>query len=78
MLTLYTKHSCAFSAMVIHRLEELGLSFEEKHITDPAVADELYTRSGSHATPYLVDSDTGKELYASEPIVAYLNEWYST
>lgn len=76
MLTLYVKSGCAFAAMVIHRLEELELPFEEKNIADEGVQEELIARGGDSHTPYLVDTDAGVEMYESENIIAHLDSHY--
>lgn len=78
MIILYTKPSCAFTAMVIHCLDELAVPFEERSISEPGIAEELMLRSNNRWTPYLVDTETKKEFYGSEPIVAYLQETYGT
>ena len=76
MLTLYVKVGCPFCHKVLATAEELGISFEQKNITDPGVAEELIKRGGKRQMPYLVDSDRGVEMYESEDIMAYLREHY--
>ena len=41
MLTLYVRTGCPYCAAVIHKLEELGLSWEEKNVADPKIAEEM-------------------------------------
>jgi len=90
MLTLYVKTGCPYCAMVIKKLEELGISYEEKNISDPKIAAELIERGGKrqvpfmedddpcatagHHTPCLVDNDI--EMYESANIVDYLDKNY--
>ena len=38
--------------------------------------DEVKSRGGKHQFPYLVDPNTGKEMYESDEIVRYLYETY--
>ncbi len=74
MLTLYVKTGCPYCAMVIHKLEELGLPYEEKNIADDAVAAELVGRGGKRQVPYLVDSEGSVEMYESADICDYLDK----
>jgi glutaredoxin len=76
MLTLYVKTGCAYCAMVIHKLDELGLDFEEKNVADPGISEELIGRGGKRQMPYLVDSDAGVEMYESEDICDHLEQRY--
>ena len=78
MLTLYTKSSCAYSAMVIHALEELDLKYEEKDIAEEKNVEELISKGGDKQTPCLVDESTMTVVYESSDIVSYLMEHYST
>lgn len=76
MLTLYVKDGCGFSAQVRKKMQELGLSCTEKNTKDPGVLDDLVARGGQTKTPYLVDSETGIEMYESDLINAYLEAHY--
>ncbi len=76
MLTLYVKTGCPYCAMVLHKLEELGMEFEEKNIKDPTIADELIARGGKRQVPYLIDRQKQKEMYESADIVDYLESEY--
>ncbi|MFZ3044184.1 MAG: glutathione S-transferase N-terminal domain-containing protein [Minisyncoccia bacterium] len=77
MLTLYRKTGCPFCLKVLDTAKELGITLEEKFISDDAVAAELVARGGKRQVPYLVDSDRGIEMYESADISAYLREHYS-
>lgn len=74
MLTLYVKTGCPFCAKALAALDELKLAAEQKNIADDAVAAELTLRGGKRQVPYLVDSETGTEMYESDDIVAYLRK----
>lgn len=78
MLTLYVKTGCPYCAMVIHKLDELGLDFEEKNVGDPGIAEELIARGGKRQMPYLVDTDAGVEMYESTDICDHLEQRYGT
>lgn len=78
MLTLYVKTGCAFCAMVLHKLDELELSFEEKNIADNSVAEELITRGGKRQVPYLIDTDAEVEMYESADIVKHFDDTHPT
>jgi len=91
MLTLYVKNGCPYCAAVIARLHDLGLSFEEKNISDPKVAKELVARGGKRQVPFVADEDPCKtaghhtpclvdedvEMYESAHIIKYLDENYA-
>ena len=74
MLTLYVKTGCPFCAMVLHKLDELAVPFEEKNIADDGVIDELIARGGKQQVPYLVDAECNVEMYESADIVGYLDK----
>lgn len=76
MLTLYVKTGCAYCAMVLHELAELNIPFEEKNVSDEAVAAELIEIGGDRQTPCLIDSDKGIAMYESSDIVEYLAKTY--
>lgn len=77
MLTLYIKTGCPFCAMVIHKLDELELEYEEKNIADDTIASELIERGGKRQVPYLIDSDANVEMYESADIVHHLDTRYA-
>lgn len=77
MLTLYRRTNCPYCLKVLEVAKELGVSFEEKFIDDPAVAAELVLRGGKRQVPYLVDSERGAEMYESDDIIEYLRAHYS-
>lgn len=77
MLTLYVKTGCPFCAKVLAAGEELGVTFNEKNIADPEVAEELIRLGGKRQTPYLVDEESGTRMYESDDIVAYLHRSFS-
>ncbi len=74
MLTLYVKTGCPYCAKVLAAGEELGFEFNLKNVADEAIALELVTRGGKKQMPYLVDGDTGTEMYESDAIISYLRE----
>lgn len=77
MLTLYVKTGCAFCAMVLHKLDELELQYEEKNIAEASIAEELIARGGKRQVPYLIDPDASVEMYESADIVAFLDAHYA-
>lgn len=74
MLTLYVKTGCPYCIKVLQAGEDLGVTFELKNVSDEAVAAELIERGGKRQMPYLVDSDTGIEMYESDDIIEYLTD----
>jgi len=76
MLILYTLTGCAYCRVVLNKMEELELEFEERNVSDPAFSAELVARGGKRQMPYLVDTGTGVEMYESEDIADYLEKTY--
>lgn len=74
MLILYIKTGCAYCARVLAAGVDLNLEFSLKNVADEAIAKELISRGGKKQMPYLVDTDTGIEMYESEDIISYLRE----
>ena len=74
MLTLYVKTGCPYCHKVLEKGKELGIEFDEKNISDAAVADELIKRGGKRQVPYLVDPDGPVEMYESDAIIEYLQK----
>ncbi len=72
MQALYVKTGCPFCAKVLVNAAALGITFEEKNIADPAVAEELIRRGGKRQVPYLVDGEV--EMYESDAIIDYLQK----
>ena len=73
---LYVKSGCPYCAAVIHKMEDLGLEWDERNVGDTGVYDELQKRGGKRQEPYLVDLNTGIEMYESDQIVDYLDKNY--
>ncbi|MDB5265887.1 MAG: hypothetical protein JWM39_600 [Parcubacteria group bacterium] len=76
MLTLYVKTGCPYCAKVLAAGEELGIEFDLKNSSDPAMVEELIARGGKRQFPYLVDSDNNTEMYESDDIVEYLHKHF--
>ena len=61
--------------MKVHEAaEELDITFDLKSVFDEGISEELIARGGKVQSPYLVDTDTGTEMYESEDIIAYLHK----
>ncbi len=74
MLTLYVKTGCPYCAKVLAVADELKIELNLKNVADEAIATELITRGGKLQMPYLVDGETGTEMYESGDIIEYLKE----
>lgn len=58
--------------------ERMGIELELKDISESeAFEAELMEKSGSHETPYLVDSDKGESLDESQDIIDHFKEHYA-
>jgi glutathione S-transferase len=51
----------------------MGIEFDMKNIATPGIEEELEARGGKMQVPYLIDSETGKEMYESDAIITYLH-----
>lgn len=76
MLTLYVRTGCPYCAAVIHKMEDLGLTWEEKNVADEGVYEELQKRGDKRREPYLVDTEHNVEMYQSADIVNYLERTF--
>jgi len=54
----------------------MSLDVELKDISDAEIQAELVARGGKSQVPYLVDTDTGIEIYESDDIVNHLQSCY--
>jgi glutathione S-transferase len=74
MITLFVKTGCPFCARVLAEVETLHLRPTIKNVADPAVVEELIRIGGHARTPFMIDDETGVQLYGSAEIVQYLHE----
>lgn len=56
---------------------ELGVSLDERNISNPDIAAELVARGGKSQVPYLVDAEKGIEMYESDDIIAHLHATFT-
>jgi glutathione S-transferase len=77
-ITIYDFESCPFCRKVREALTELDLG--AKILPSPKQGkryrQELIERAGKPQFPYLIDPNTGREMYESDDIVAYLYAEY--
>jgi len=78
-LTLYNMEGSPYCRKVREVLSELDLEHVVRNVPkgSPKRA-ELVARGGKMQVPYLVDPNTGKELYESDEIVDYLETLYGS
>jgi glutathione S-transferase len=76
-LTLYNMEGSPYCRKVRETLSELDLEYVVRNVPkgSPKRA-ELKERGGKVQVPYVVDPNSGSEMYESEDIVAYLNARY--
>lgn len=74
-MELYIRDDCGFCAKVIHAAEMLDVPLTLRDVDDSKIADELTLRGGMLQVPYLVDSKNGIEMYESDDIIAYLEQY---
>jgi glutathione S-transferase len=77
-LVVYEFEACPFCRKVREALTQLDLEAEIRPCPKGGrrFRDELARRGGKLQFPYLADPNTGKELYESDDIVAYLYQQY--
>lgn len=61
-ITIYSTATCGFCKMLKSYLQDKGIEYSEKHADqDPAIAQELYDKSGQLGVPFTVIEKNGKE-----------------
>lgn len=77
-LVLYEFEACPFCRKVREALSVLDLSCHVRPCPKQGTRfrDEVARRGGKMQFPYLVDPNTGKEMYESDDIIAYLFATY--
>lgn len=77
-LTLFNMEGSPYCRKVREALSELDLEFVVRNVPkgSPKRA-ELVRRGGKMQVPYLIDPNTGLEMYESDEIVAYLETEYA-
>src|SRR5262245_5773326 len=76
-LLLYNMEGSPYCRKVRERLSELDLEYLVRNVPKgSAKRAELERRGGKVQVPYLVDPNSGRELYESDDIVAYLEARY--
>jgi glutathione S-transferase len=78
MLEIYDFEACPFCRKAREALSILDLDAQiwPSPKGGPRYREELIRRGGKAQFPYLVDPNTGKEMYESDEIVAYLFQLY--
>jgi glutathione S-transferase len=77
-LTLYNMEGSPYCRKVREALSERDLPHVVKSLPKGSPArEELVRRGGKMQVPYLVDANTGREMYESDDIVAYLETEYA-
>ena len=77
-LTLYNMEGSPYCRKVREALSELDLAYVVRNVPKGSPKrNELQRRGGKVQVPYLVDPNTGDELYESDDIIAYLRAKYA-
>ncbi len=77
LLELYDFEGCPYCRKVREVLSELDLDYLEHPVAHGSPRrQELLRLGGKVQAPYLVDPNTGTQLYESDDIIDYLNETY--
>jgi glutathione S-transferase len=76
-LTLYNMEGSPYCRKVRETLSELDLGHIVRNVPKGSPKrTELAKRGGKVQVPYLIDANTGREMYESDDIVAYLEQQY--
>jgi Glutathione S-transferase, N-terminal domain len=77
-LELWSFEASPFSRLAREKLCVLELPYRLHNVARGSPKrEEFVRRSGKMMVPYLVDPNTGKEMFESADIVAYLDETYA-
>src|SRR5262250_2886760 len=77
LLELYDFEGCPYCRKVREVLSELDLDYLARPVAHGSPRRvELRRRGGKVQAPYLVDPNTGAEMYESDDIIGYLNSTY--
>lgn len=61
-ITIYSTATCGFCKMLKSYLDQHKITYNEKHADqDPAIAQELYDKSGQLGVPFTIIEKDGKE-----------------
>lgn len=75
---LYNFENSPYCRKVRECLCELNLDYEVRNVAKKSKRrPELVERGGQMMVPYLIDPNTGTEMYESDDIVAYLEQTYA-
>jgi glutathione S-transferase len=79
LLELFNMEASPYCRKVREELCELDLDYRVRNVAkkSPRRA-ELVERGGKMMVPYLIDPNTGTEMYESDDIIAYLRKTYET
>jgi len=76
-LTLYNMEGSPYCRKVRETLSELDLDAVIRNLPKGSPKrSELVQRAGKMQVPYLIDTNTGREMYESDDIIAYLEDTY--
>ena len=77
LLELWDFEACSYCRKVREVLSELDLDYVVRNVPQRSPKrSDLVARGGKMQVPYLVDPNTGAEMYESDDIVAYVEKRY--
>ncbi len=77
-LELYVRSGCAYSAAVLHKVDELSLKPKIRNIGEIGALQDLIDIGGKIRVPFLHDHDKGVKLYESAEINDYLEREFGS
>ena len=74
MYNLYILKSCPFCKKVIDYMDSKNISYNILDVSEPNNYQSLIDIGGKSQVPFLIDNESGVNLYESDDIINYLNE----
>jgi glutathione S-transferase len=77
LIELFNFEASPYCRKVREALNELDLDYRVRNVAkNSARRPELVARGGRMMVPYLIDANTGTEMYESDDIIRYLHAQY--
>lgn len=78
-VTLYSLEGCPYCELVVDKLDELGVPFDEIQVEGlHSKRDRVRSVTGQRQVPALVDDEYGVKMSQSSRIVEYLETTYGS
>ena len=72
MLELYILSNCPYCKKVMDFMDENGIEYAKKDISDDVNNSNLIAIGGKEQVPFLYNTETNKGMYESDEIIEYI------